>query len=114
LQRWYRQQLGALIPPLLEKWEAALEVKAAECRVRKMKTKWGSCNSEARRIWLNLELVKKPVQSLEYLIVHELVHLIERHHNEHFVVIMDKHLPKWRLNRQELNSAPLANETWSY
>ncbi len=72
LQRWYRQQLRALIPPLLMKWEAALDVTVAECFVKKMKTKWGSCNAEARRIWLNLELAKKPVQCLEYLIVHEL------------------------------------------
>jgi len=114
LQRWYRQQLRDLIPPLLIKWSAALDVKVAECCVKKMKTKWGSCNAEAQRIWVNLELAKKPVQCLEYLIVHELAHLIERHHNDNFVAIMDEHLPQWRLNRQELNSAPLANETWSY
>ncbi len=114
LQRWYRQQLRDLIPPLLIKWQAALDVKVAECCVKKMKTKWGSCNAEAQRIWVNLELAKKPVQCLEYLIVHELAHLIERHHNDNFVAIMDEHLPQWRLNRQELNSAPLANETWSY
>lgn len=114
LHRWYRKQLRELIPPLLIKWQAALDVKVAECYIKKMKTKWGSCNAEARRVWLNLELAKKPVQCLEYLIVHELAHLIERYHNDKFVAIMDKHLPQWRLNRQELNSAPLANETWSY
>lgn len=114
LQRWYRQQLREQISPLLVKWQRALNVEVAECRVKRMKTKWGSCNAEARRIWLNLELAKKPVQCLEYLIVHELAHLIERHHNGTFVAIMDKHLPQWRLHRQELNSAPLANETWSY
>ena len=79
-----------------------------------MKTKWGTCSVEARRIWLNLELAKKPVQCLEYIVVHELVHLIERHHNDHFISIMDKHLPQWRFCRQELNPAPLAHETWSY
>ena len=114
LQRWYRQQLRELIPPLLLKWQATLDVKVTECRVRKMKTKWGSCNADARRIWLNLELAKKPVQCLEYLIVHELAHLIERHHNDNFISLMDKHLPQWRLYRQELNSAPLAHESWSY
>jgi len=114
LQRWYRQQLRALIPPLLEKWESALEIEVADCGIKRMKTKWGACNAEARRIWLNLELAKKPVQCIEYIIVHELAHLIERHHNDRFTSIMDKHLPQWRLNQQELNSAPLAHETWSY
>ncbi|MCX6619274.1 MAG: SprT family zinc-dependent metalloprotease [Acidobacteria bacterium] len=114
LQRWYRQQLKELIPPLLEKWQPALGVQAAECRIKKMKTKWGACNTDARRVWLNLELAKKPVRCLEYLVVHELVHLIERHHNDRFISLMDKHLRQWRLYRQELNSAPLAHETWSY
>ena len=114
LHRWYRQQLKKLIPPLLEKWQSVLGVQAAGWGIKKMKTKWGTCNVEARRIWLNLELVKKPVQCLEYIVVHELVHLIERHHNDRFVSIMDKHLPHWRLHRQELNAAPLAKENWSY
>jgi len=114
LQRWYRQQLKVLIPPLLEKWQPVLGVQVVEWRIKKMKTKWGACNVEARRIWLNLELVKKPVQCLEYLVVHELVHLLERHHNDRFMAIMDKSLPQWRLHRHELNAAPLAHETWSY
>jgi predicted metal-dependent hydrolase len=114
LHRWYRQQLKKLVPPLLEKWEAALGVQAADWRIKKMKTKWGTCTVEARRIWLNLELAKKPVKCLEYLILHELAHLLERHHNDRFIALMDKHLPQWRLHRAELNSAPLAHETWSY
>ena len=114
LHQWYRQQLKELIPPLIEKWQGALGVAVAEWGVRKMKTRWGTCNIGARRIWLNLELAKKPVQCLEYIVAHELVHLIERHHNDRFVSILEKHLPHWRLNRQELNSAPLANETWNY
>ncbi len=114
LQRWYRQQLKELIPPLLEKWQAVLGVQVADWRIKKMKTKWGTCSVKARRIWLNLELAKKPVQCLEHTIVHELAHLIERHHNDRFVSIMDKHVPQWRLHRQELNSAPLAHETWNY
>jgi hypothetical protein len=100
LNQWYRQQLKELIPPLIQKWQAALGVNVEDWGVKKMKTRWGTCNIEARRIWLNLELAKKPVQCLEYIVAHEIVHLIERHH--------------WRLHRQELNSAPLANETWSY
>ena len=114
LQRWYRQELKKLIPPLLEKWRTVLGVQAADWGIKKMKTKWGACNVDARRLWLNLELAKKPPQCLEYIVVHELAHLLERHHNDRFAAIMDKHLPRWRLARQELNAAPLANETWSY
>ena len=114
LHRWYRQQLKELIPPLVEKWQSALGVAVAGWGIKKMKTKWGTCSVEARRIWLNLELAKKPVQCLEYIVVHELVHLIERHHNDHFISIMDKHLPQWRLHRQELNAAPLAQEVWDH
>ena len=114
LQRWYRQQLKELIPPLLQKWQPALGVQADEWAIKKMKTKWGACNVKARRIWLNLELAKKPVQCLEYIIVHELVHLLERHHNDTFVALMNKFLPQWRLRRAELNAAPLPHETWSY
>ena len=114
LRRWYRAQLKALIPPLLDKWQPVVGVRVAEWGVKKMKTKWGSCTSNSRRIWLNLELAKKPVQCLEYIIVHELVHLIERHHNDRFIALMDRHLPKWRMHREGLNSAPLAHANWSY
>ena len=114
LLRWYRRELKELVPPLLEKWQAVLGVQIDEWGIRRMKTRWGSCNGKARRIWLNLELAKKPAPCLEYLVVHELAHLIERHHNDRFIAIMDKHLPQWRLHREELNSAPLAHETWTY
>ena len=114
LHQWYRQQLKELIPPLIEKWQAVLGVAVAEWGVKKMKTRWGTCNIEAKRIWLNLELAKKPLKCLEYIVAHEMVHLIERNHNDRFVSILEKHLPQWRLHRQELNSAPLARETWSY
>jgi len=114
LQGWYRRQLKELIPPLLEKWQPILKVQVADWGIKKMKTKWGACNIDVRRIWLNPELAKKPVQCLEYLVVHELVHLLERHHNDRFMAIMDKCLPQWRLYRQELNAALLAHETWSY
>jgi predicted metal-dependent hydrolase len=114
LQRWYRRQLRMLISDLLEKWQAILDVQVANWGIKKMKTKWGACNVEARRLWLNLELAKKPVQCLEYIVVHELVHLIERHHNDRFIAIMDKYLPQWRLHREELNRAPLGHVTWEY
>lgn len=114
LQRWYRQHLRELIPPLLTKWTAILEVQPAAWGIKRMKTKWGACNVEAKRIWLNLELAKKPVQCLEYIVVHELTHLLERHHNDLFISLMDRHLPHWRMHRQELNSAPLAHDNWGY
>jgi predicted metal-dependent hydrolase len=103
-----------LIPPLLQKWQMALDVQADEWAIKKMKTKWGACNVEARRIWLNLELAKKPVRCLEYIIVHELIHLLERHHNETFTALMNKFLPQWKVRRAELNAAPLGHERWSY
>lgn len=114
LQRWYREQLRALIPPLLEKWQLVLSVDMADWGVKKMKTKWGACTIDARRIWINLELAKKPLQCLEYIIVHELVHLLERHHNDRFQILMDQFLPQWRLHREELNRGPLGYEDWEY
>ena len=114
LERWYRQQLKQLLPPLVDKWQVSLGVQLAEGGVKKMKTRWGTCNAEARRIWLNLELAKKPVQCLEYIVVHELAHLLERHHNDRFVALMEKHLPQWRLHRAALNAAPLTHSNWSY
>ena len=96
------------------KWQAVLGVKIAHWGVKRMKTKWGSCNAESGRIWLNLELAKKPVQCLEYIVVHELAHLVERHHNARFAALMDQYLPQWRMHRQELNSAPLAHDSWTY
>lgn len=114
LQRWYRQRLRELVPPLLDKWQTIIGVRVEDWGVKKMKTKWGSCIAGARRIWLNLELAKKPAQCLEYLIVHEMVHLLERRHNDQFIQLMDKFLPQWRLYRDELNRAPLCHESWNY
>ena len=114
LQRWYREQLRELIPPLLTKWAVILGVQPAAWGIKRMKTKWGACNENTKRIWLNLELAKKPAQCLEYIVVHEMTHLLERHHNDRFISLMDQHLPHWRWHRQELNAAPLAHDTWSY
>ena len=111
---WYRKNLKALILPLIEKWEAKMGTKVESWGVRRMKTKWGSCNSAEQRIWLNLELAKKPVRCLEYILVHEMVHLTERHHNDRFTMLMDQFMPNWRAHRDELNHAPLAHEMWSY
>ncbi|HCB14980.1 MAG TPA: metal-dependent hydrolase [Gammaproteobacteria bacterium] len=106
LQGWYRAQLRARIPPLLEQWQPVLGVQAADWGIKQMKTRWGTCNIAARRIWLNLELIKKPVNCLEYVVIHELTHLLERNHNDRFKALMDHHLPHWRLIRQTLNHAP--------
>ena len=114
LLAWYRKDLKHMIPPLIVKWEAIIGVKIADWGVRHMKTKWGSCNIEARRIWLNLELIKKPVHCLEFIIVHEMVHLLERHHNDRFIAHMDQFMPQWRFLRDELNKAPLGHATWEY
>jgi predicted metal-dependent hydrolase len=99
---------------MIEKWEALTGAKVAAWGVRKMKTKWGSCNSSKRRIWLNLELAKKPIQCIEYIVVHEVVHLLERRHSDRFTQLLDKFMPSWRLHRDELNRAPLGHENWSY
>jgi len=111
---WYRQQLKAMAPPLIAKWEPILGVTVADWGVKQMKTRWGTCTCEARRIWLNLELVKKPALCLEYIVVHEIVHLLERHHNDRFTAYMDKFMPQWRLHREELNREPLGHVTWDY
>lgn len=112
LLRWYRDQLKALIPPLLDKWQSRLGVEVADWGVRKMKTKWGSCNPSSRRLWFNLELAKKPAPCLEYIVVHELAHLLERHHNECFTALLDTHLPQWRQYREMLNTSPLSDADW--
>lgn len=114
LASWYRNEVKARMPGLIAEWEPALDVDVADWGVRKMKTKWGSCSIDARRIWVNLELAKKPPQCLEHIVVHEMVHLLERHHNDRFRALMDHHMPNWRLHRDTLNKAPLAHEDWSY
>lgn len=112
LHRWYRERLRELAPPLLETWQAALGVTVEEWGIKKMKTRWGSCNAKVGRVWLNLELAKKPPECLEYIVVHELAHLLVRHHDDRFHALMDRHLPTWRFTRKMLNTAPLANESW--
>ncbi len=112
LEQWYRRRLRVQIGPLLEKWETRIGVAVAEVRIKKMRTRWGSCNARVRRIWLNLELVKKPASCLEYILVHEIVHILERRHNARFRELIDRLMPTWRLRREELNRAPLAHEKW--
>jgi predicted metal-dependent hydrolase len=112
LLRWYRQQLKSLISPLLEKWEPILGVQVADWGIKKMKTKWGSCNPTSRRLWFNLELVKKPPTCLEYIVVHEALHLRVRHHDAEFTGLLDQYLSTWRQARDLLNQAPLGHEEW--
>ena len=114
LDAWYREQLKEVVPPLLAKWEKVVGVKARKVFVQKMKTKWGSCNPVAGNIRLNTDLAKKPLQCLEYIVAHELTHLLERHHNNRFTVLMDAHMPQWRQYREMLNSLPLAHQKWGY
>lgn len=114
LTEWYRIQLKKQIPAIIDKWEKILNVKVDDWQVKQMKTKWGACNIEKKRIWLNLELAKKPEHCLEYIIVHEMVHLLERHHNDRFLYYMDTHLPNWRQLKTELNKLPVSHADWNY
>ena len=114
LDEWYRQQLKELAPTLIEKWEKRMKVQVNEFRIKKMKTKWGTCTRDAKRIWLNLELAKKPTQCLEYIVVHEMVHLFERNHNDRFISLITKFMPKWRFHKDELNRLPVSHVDWHY
>lgn len=114
LNEWYRKQLKEIIPPMIEKWEQIIGVRVADWGIKRMKTKWGACSIEAKRIWLNLELAKKPIHCLEYILVHEMVHLLERHHNEKFMVYMDQFMPRWRFYKEELNRLPVSQVDWDY
>lgn len=104
LNSWYRKQLRLKLSPLFEKWEAIIGVHANEVKIKDMLTKWGTCNAVDKRIWINLQLAKKPLTCLEYVVVHELVHFKENTHNQHFVLLMDEYLPDWRARKEELNS----------
>jgi len=112
--QFYREQIRAAVPSLIAKWTMLMGVTVERLYVQQMKTKWGSCNPRARAIRLNTELAKKPKHCLEYILVHELVHLFEPRHGDRFVSSMDKFMPQWRQHREELNRHPLSHESWSY
>lgn len=114
LREWYRTEMKKQIPQLISKWENIIGVKSNTWAIKQMRTKWGTCNIEAKRIWLNLELAKKPIICLEYIIVHELVHLLERNHNDKFVSYMNQFMPKWRMYKEELNRLPISHNDWKY
>lgn len=105
IYEWYRAQLKLRIPAFIQKYQSRMSVNVKTFGVKRMKTRWGSCNPAAERIWLNLELAKRPLDCLEYVIVHEMAHLIERRHNKRFYDLMDRYLPEWRNYKQLLNSA---------
>ena len=112
LERWQREQLRDRIPALVAKWEPIVGQKVPRWSIRRMKTKWGSCNRETGHIWFNLDLAAKHPDCLEYIVVHEMTHLLERNHGERFTTLMDKFMPDWRARRDRLNDAPLGAQQW--
>ena len=114
LNEWYRVELKKLVPDILAQWERRTNVQVEDWGVKQMKTKWGTCNIQKKRILVNLELAKKPIYCLEYIIVHEMVHLLERLHNERFLAYMDKFMPRWKYYREELNKLPVSHIDWEY
>mgnify|MGYP001172154642 CR=1 FL=1 len=108
----YRKELEKIIPNLVKKWEKNVGVTANDIRVKKMKTRWGSCNIEDKRVWLNLELAKKPRRCIGYVLLHELIHLIERNHSEKFIDILESILPNWQSLKEELYETPLGYSKW--
>ncbi len=114
LDEWYRHNLKEIVPGMISQYEKIMKVKVNDFGVRKMRTRWGTCSNAPKRIWLNLELAKKPKEHIEYIVAHEMTHLLERRHNERFVAFMDKFLPKWRFYKEALNRIPLRHENWGY
>jgi predicted metal-dependent hydrolase len=112
VHEWHKSLLHEAVPPLIRKWERRLRVRVEEYFLQRMKTKWGSCNHKVRHIRLNTQLVTKPKDLLEYVIVHEMIHLIEPTHSERFLALLNRHWPTWREARAELNELPLAAEAW--
>jgi predicted metal-dependent hydrolase len=113
MDRFYRSELKKNLPPLICKWEEITGLHPKEIKIKKMKTKWGTCNPKKERVWLNLELAKKPARCLEYMLVHELMHLKERHHNENFQLLLRTYLPQWEQSKQELNTGTLSYAEWT-
>lgn len=112
MTEWYREQLHPVVEELITKWQKKIGVKTSSWSIKQMKTRWGTCNHKTERVLINLELAKKPIACIEYVVVHELLHIIEKKHDERFVVLMTKHLPKWRSTKEELNRFILSHEEW--
>jgi hypothetical protein len=114
IEEWYREKLKEAVPSLLAKWEPLMGVKVERFFVQRMKTKWGSCTPDAKSIRLNTDLAKKPPECLEYIVVHEMLHLLEPTHNCRFITLMDQYMPKWGFYKDELNRLPVRHEDWAY
>lgn len=114
VEGWYRAQIKDAAPPLIAKWERLMEVRVSRVFVQHMKTKWGGCNPAARSIRLNTELARKPRECIEYIVVHEMVHLLEPTHNARFIALMDRFMPNWGLRRNQLNQLPVRHDEWTY
>jgi predicted metal-dependent hydrolase len=112
--RWYREQLKAAVPDLIAKWGPIMPARVERVFVQRMKTKWGSCNAGRRSIRLNTNLAKKPRECLEYIVVHEMIHILEPTHGPRFVALMDRLMPQWRARREQLNRLPVCHEQWTY
>jgi predicted metal-dependent hydrolase len=112
MNTFYRSELKKQIPSLIEKYEKITGISVKEFRIKKMKTKWGACNPKKKRVWINLELAKKPLRSLEYVIVHEMTHLVERNHTDAFRMYMDSFMKQWVQHKEELNSTALGYSEW--
>lgn len=114
MDAWYRKELKSALARPLETWQRRISTDAFEVRIRRMRTRWGSCMPDSSRIWLNLELAKKDPACLEYVLVHEMAHLLERRHNERFEAIMDQYMPTWRRRRCQLDEGPLPYANWPH
>jgi predicted metal-dependent hydrolase len=114
VEEWHRELVRNAVPPLIEKWQRLMGIRVKRFFVQRMKTKWGSCNDRGGSIRLNTDLARKPMECLEYIVVHEMVHLLEPTHNERFMGLMDQFMPKWQFHREVLNRLPVRHESWDY
>ena len=114
LNEWYRAELKKQIQPLVNKWQHKIGVSVTDWQVKQMKTKWCTCKIEKKRIWINLELAKKPVDCLEYIVVHEMFHLLKCHHNDRFLSLIEKYMPQWKFYKDALNRLPVSHGEWEY
>lgn len=114
MQEWLRNRMRNNLAELIPKWESIIGVNASHYGIKRMRTKWGSCNSGKKRIWLNLELAKKSPQCLEYVLVHEIIHVLEPKHSDRFFELLDEYMPTWRIHRDTLDKPPLVHVDWDY
>ncbi|TGM58460.1 M48 family metallopeptidase [Leptospira adleri] len=114
LKKWYRDRLKEVSVPLIQKWTKNLKLDNVEFSIRSMKTRWGTCNPSKRKIWLNLELAKKPKDCIEFIIAHELIHILEKNHTVRFFSLLNHHYPNWKEAQEKLNRLPISHIDWDY